>query len=104
MPPMHETADPRVPAQHDVDLAARKAADPLLSIPVTLEIVFARARMPAGRVLALAAGETMPLGHPAGAEVEIHANGRRIAFGTLFLESELTREVGVRVTRLAIDE
>jgi flagellar motor switch/type III secretory pathway protein FliN len=75
-----------------------------MSIPVTLEIVFARTRMTAGKVLALAEGEKVPLGQPAGGEVEIHANGRRIAYGTLFLQDEATREVGVRILRLAGDE
>jgi flagellar motor switch protein FliN len=73
----------------------------LMSIPVKLDIILARTRMPAAKVLALNSGVPIDLDHFAGGEVEVLANGQRIAFGHLYLADEATRRVGVRISRLA---
>jgi flagellar motor switch/type III secretory pathway protein FliN len=73
----------------------------LMAIPVQLEIVLARAKMAAAKVLTLNSGEPIDLEHFAGGEVEVLANGKRIAFGHLYLADEATRRVGVRISRLA---
>lgn len=78
--------------------------DAFLSIPVTLELVLASVKMPVSKLMDIQAGTEIDLAHPAGTEVALVVNGSRIAFGHLFLIDPKTRNVGVRISRLAASE
>ena len=82
-------------------MAPAQRMDGFFSIPVTLELVLASVKMPVSKLMDVQAGTEIDLNHPAGAEVALVVNGSRIAFGHLFLIDPKSRNVGVRISRLA---
>jgi flagellar motor switch/type III secretory pathway protein FliN len=75
--------------------------DAFFSIPVDLEIVVASVKMPVAKLMDIQVGTEIDLGHTAGTEVSLVVNGSVIAFGHLFLMDPKTRQVGVKISRLA---
>ena len=75
--------------------------DAFFSIPVNVEIIIASVRMPVSKLLEIQAETVIDLAHPAGAEVSLVVNGSVIAFGHLFLIDPKTKQVGVKISRLA---
>lgn len=87
-----------------VQAAKTPAALPLeafFSIPVTVELVLARMKMPVSGLMNFQVGSEVNLDHEAGAEVALVVNGSQLAFGHLFLIDPLKRAVGIRISRLA---
>ena len=75
--------------------------DAFFSIPVNLEVVLASVKMPVSKLMDIQTGTEIDLAHPAGTEVALMVNGSKIAFGHLFLIDPKTRNVGLRISRLA---
>ncbi len=75
--------------------------DAFFSIPVNVEIIIASVKMPVSKLLEIQCGTEIDLAHAAGAEVSLVVNGSTVAFGHLFLIDVKTKQVGVKISRLA---
>ncbi len=82
-------------------IAPAERMDAFFSIHVTLELVLASVKMPVSKLMDIQVGTEIDLAHPAGTEVALVVNGSRIAFGHLFLIDVKTKQVGVKISRLA---
>jgi flagellar motor switch/type III secretory pathway protein FliN len=73
--------------------------DGLLAIPVQFDVVLASQHLPVAKLMALQPGAELDLAQAAGGEVSLVANGAVFAHGQLFVMDEVTRQLGIRLTR-----
>ena len=73
--------------------------DVILHIPVTVQVVLGRAKMPISRLMALGPGAVVPLDRKAGEPVEVVVNGRLVARGEVVLLDDGVR-FGISLTEI----
>ena len=73
--------------------------DVILHIPVTVQVVLGRAKMPISRLMSLGPGAVVPLDRKAGEPVEVVVNGRLVARGEVVLLDDGVR-FGISLTEI----
>ena len=73
--------------------------DVVLHIPVAVQVVLGRAKMPIARLMALGPGAVVPLDRKAGEPVEVVVNGRLVARGEVVLLDDGER-FGISLTEI----
>lgn len=74
--------------------------DTILSIPVTVQVVFGGASMPVAQLIKLGRGAVVPLDRKVGDPVDIVVNGRVVARGDIVVVDEETSRLGVSLTEI----
>lgn len=74
--------------------------DTILSIPVTIQVVFGAASMPVAQLMKLGRGAVVPLDRRVGDPVDIVVNGRVVARGEIVVVDEETSRLGVSLTEI----
>ncbi len=74
--------------------------DTILSIPVTIQVVFGGASMPVAQLIKLGRGAVVPLDRRVGDPVDIVVNGRVVARGDIVVVDEETSRLGVSLTEI----
>jgi flagellar motor switch protein FliN len=90
------------------DLAARAAEetsrlsnlDPILRIPVTVQVLLGSATMPVADLMKLGRGAVIPLDHRVGEPVEVVVNGRIVARGAVVVVEDENSRFGVSLTEI----
>ncbi|MFH0295843.1 FliM/FliN family flagellar motor switch protein [Bradyrhizobium sp. 31Argb] len=85
------------------DLAARAAEEtsrltnlePILRIPVTVQVLLGSATMPVADLMKLGRGAVIPLDHRVGEPVEVVVNGRIVARGAVVVVEDENSRFGV---------
>jgi flagellar motor switch protein FliN/FliY len=72
----------------------------ILSIPVTVQVVFGGASMPVSQLIKLGRGAVVPLDRKVGDPVDIVVNGRVVARGDIVVVDEETSRLGVSLTEI----
>lgn len=72
----------------------------ILSIPVTVQVVFGGASMPVAQLIKLGRGAVVPLDRKVGDPVDIVVNGRVVARGDIVVVDEETSRLGVSLTEI----
>lgn len=108
---------PLNPAEHKLgsatigklaDLAARAAEEtsrftnlePILRIPVTVQVLLGSATMPVADLMKLGRGAVIPLDHRVGEPVEVVVNGRIVARGAVVVVEDENSRFGVSLTEI----
>lgn len=86
-----EPAPPRPP----------QAGNPFLKIPVTVQVVLGRKRMPLAEVMAFGPGSVIVLDQELSQPVSLEVNGSEVARGTLSVVDEATGQLGITLTEIA---
>ena len=73
--------------------------DVILHIPVTVQVVLGRAKLPISRLMSLGPGAVVPLDRKAGEPVEVVVNGRLVARGEVVLLDDGVR-FGISLTEI----
>lgn len=79
----------------------RNATNSLWSIPLDVDVVLGRSRLPVSDLMSLTIGDTLSLDRRIGDPVEIVANGTIIGWGQLCAVDESGERFGVRLTKLS---
>jgi flagellar motor switch protein FliN/FliY len=74
--------------------------DTILSIPVTVQVVFGAASMPVAQLIKLGRGAVVALDRKVGDPVDIVVNGRVVARGDIVVVDEETSRLGVSLTEI----
>lgn len=74
--------------------------DTILSIPVTVQVVFGSASMPVAQLIKLGRGAVVSLDRKVGDPVDIVVNGRVVARGDIVVVDEETSRLGVSLTEI----
>lgn len=74
--------------------------DAILSIPVTVQVVFGGATMPVAQLIKLGRGAVVPLDRKVGDPVDVVVNGRVVARGEIVVVDEETSRLGVSLTEI----
>ena len=74
--------------------------DTILSIPVTVQVVFGGASMPVSQLIKLGRGAVVALDRKVGDPVDIVVNGRVVARGDIVVVDEETSRLGVSLTEI----
>jgi flagellar motor switch protein FliN len=74
--------------------------DTILSIPVTVQVVFGAASMPVAQLIKLGRGAVVALDRNVGDPVDIVVNGRVVARGDIVVVDEETSRLGVSLTEI----
>lgn len=90
------------------DLAARAAEEtsrltniePILRIPVTVQVLLGSATMPVADLMKLGRGAVIPLDHRVGEPVEVVVNGRIVARGAVVVVEDENSRFGVSLTEI----
>ncbi len=90
------------------DLAARAAEEtsrltnlePILRIPVTVQVLLGSATMPVADLMKLGRGAVIPLDHRVGEPVEVVVNGRIAARGAVVVVEDENSRFGVSLTEI----
>ncbi len=90
------------------DLAARAAEEtnrltniePILRIPVTVQVMLGSATMPVADLMKLGRGAVIPLDHRVGEPVEVVVNGRIVARGAVVVVEDENSRFGVSLTEI----
>ncbi|AXK84048.1 flagellar motor switch protein FliN [Pseudolabrys taiwanensis] len=90
------------------DLAARAAEEtnrlsnlePILRIPVTVQVLLGSATMPVADLMKLGRGAVIPLDHRVGEPVEVVVNGRIVARGAVVVVEDDNSRFGVSLTEI----
>ena len=90
------------------DLAARAAEEtsrltnlePILRIPVTVQVLLGSATMPVSDLMKLGRGAVIPLDHRVGEPVEVVVNGRIVARGAVVVVEDENSRFGVSLTEI----
>lgn len=90
------------------DLAARAAdetsrltnLEPILRIPVTVQVLLGSATMPVADLMKLGRGAVIPLDHRVGEPVEVVVNGRIVARGAVVVVEDENSRFGVSLTEI----
>ena len=90
------------------DLAARAAEEtsrltniePILRIPVTVQVMLGSAPMPVADLMKLGRGAVIPLDHRVGEPVEVVVNGRIVARGAVVVVEDENSRFGVSLTEI----
>ncbi len=90
------------------DLAARAAEEtsrltnlePIMRIPVTVQVLLGSATMPVADLMKLGRGAVIPLDHRVGEPVEVVVNGRIVARGAVVVVEEENSRFGVSLTEI----
>ena len=90
------------------DIAARAAEDanrltniePILRIPVTVQVMLGSATMPVADLMKLGRGAVIPLDHRVGEPVEVVVNGRIVARGAVVVVEDENSRFGVSLTEI----
>lgn len=90
------------------DLAARAAEEtsrltnlePILRIPVTVQVLLGSATMPVADRMKLGRGAVIPLDHRVGEPVEVVVNGRIVARGAVVVVEDENSRFGVSLTEI----
>jgi flagellar motor switch protein FliN len=90
------------------DLAARAAEetgrltnlDPILRIPVTVQVLLGSATMPVADLMKLGRGAVIPLDHRVGEPVDVVVNGRIVARGAVVVVEDENSRFGVSLTEI----
>ncbi|HEY0329370.1 MAG TPA: flagellar motor switch protein FliN [Rhodopseudomonas sp.] len=90
------------------DLAVRGAEDtsrltnlePILRIPVTVQVLLGSATMPVADLMKLGRGAVIPLDHRVGEPVEVVVNGRIVARGAVVVVEDENSRFGVSLTEI----
>lgn len=90
------------------DLAARTAEEtgrltnlePILRIPVTVQVLLGSATMPVADLMKLGRGAVIPLDHRVGEPVEVVVNGRIVARGAVVVVEDENSRFGVSLTEI----
>ena len=90
------------------DLAARAAEetsrlanlDPILRIPVTVQVLLGSATMPVADLMKLGRGAVIPLDNRVGEPVEVVVNGRIVARGAVVVVEDENSRFGVSLTEI----
>ena len=90
------------------DLAQRAAEettrltnlDPILRIPVTVQVLLGSATMPVADLMKLGRGAVIPLDHRVGEPVEVVVNGRIVARGAVVVVEDENSRFGVSLTEI----
>lgn len=89
-------------------LAARAAEEtsrltnlePILRIPVTVQVLLGSATMPVADLMKLGRGAVIPLDHRVGEPVEVVVNGRIVARGAVVVVEDENSRFGVSLTEI----
>ena len=90
------------------DLAGRAAEEtsrlanlePILRIPVTVQVLLGSATMPVADLMKLGRGAVIPLDHRVGEPVEVVVNGRIVARGAVVVVEDENSRFGVSLTEI----
>ena len=90
------------------DLTARAAEetgrltnlDPILRIPVTVQVLLGSATMPVADLMKLGRGAVIPLDHRVGEPVDVVVNGRIVARGAVVVVEDENSRFGVSLTEI----
>jgi flagellar motor switch protein FliN/FliY len=90
------------------DLAARAAEEtsrlsnlePIMRIPVTVQVLLGSATMPVADLMKLGRGAVIPLDHRVGEPVEVVVNGRIVARGAVVVVEDDNSRFGVSLTEI----
>jgi flagellar motor switch protein FliN/FliY len=90
------------------DLAARAVEEtsrltnlePILRIPVTVQVLLGSATMPVADLMKLGRGAVIPLDHRVGEPVEVVVNGRIVARGAVVVVEDENSRFGVSLTEI----
>jgi flagellar motor switch protein FliN/FliY len=90
------------------DIAARAAEEtsrltnlePILRIPVTVQVLLGSATMPVADLMKLGRGAVIPLDHRVGEPVEVVVNGRIVARGAVVVVEDENSRFGVSLTEI----
>jgi flagellar motor switch protein FliN/FliY len=90
------------------DLAQRAAEEtsrltnlePILRIPVTVQVLLGSATMPVADLMKLGRGAVIPLDHRVGEPVEVVVNGRIVARGAVVVVEDENSRFGVSLTEI----
>jgi flagellar motor switch protein FliN/FliY len=90
------------------DLAARAAEEtsrltnlePILRIPVTVQVLLGSATMPVADLMKLGRGAVIPLDHRVGEPVDVVVNGRIVARGAVVVVEDENSRFGVSLTEI----
>ncbi len=74
--------------------------DLVMRIPVTVQAVLGRARMPIASLMKLGPGSVVPLDHRVGEPVDVVVNGRLVARGEVVLLEEDSERFGISLTEI----
>jgi flagellar motor switch protein FliN/FliY len=74
--------------------------DTIMSIPVTVQVVFGAASMPVSQLIKLGRGAVVALDRKVGDPVDIVVNGRVVARGDIVVVDEETSRLGVSLTEI----
>lgn len=89
------------PSAEPFAIDAASLPEPLLRVPVAVQVVIGSTRMAVGKAAELTAGATVLLDQRLGAPVAILVNGREVARGELFVLDGEADRIGVTITELA---
>ena len=84
----------------DVDAARPRASTPILSIPVTVQVVLGETSMPVAKLMKLQRGAVITLDQKVGAPVSVLCNGRVVARGEVVVVDEDNARYGVSLTEI----
>lgn len=79
---------------------AGRNLDLIMRIPVHVQVILGRARMPVAELMQLQRGSVIALDHQVGEAVEVTANGRTIARGEVVLMDDDPSRFGVSLTQI----
>ena len=90
------------------DLAARAAEEtsrltnlePIMRIPVTVQVLLGSATMPVADLMKLGRGAVIPLDHRVGEPVEVVVDGRIVARGAVVVVEDENSRFGVSLTEI----
>ena len=74
---------------------------PFMKIPVTVQVVLGRRRMPLAEVMELGPGSVVVLDQELSQPVSLQVNGSEVARGTLSVVDETTGQLGITLTEIA---
>lgn len=101
--PLHAVALEEIPPAPAEAVPTRMAVPqgPFMKIPVTVQVVLGRRRMPLAEVMALAPGSVVVLDQELSQPVSLQVNGSEVARGSLSVVDETTGQLGITLTEIA---
>ena len=90
------------PGRRDTDVDPRSNLSALHNVPVDVQVVLGKTRLPIGNILKLGRGAVVEVDRKVGEAVEVHVNNRVVARGEVVIVDD--DRLGVTLTEIVSDE